>query len=363
MAELALDTVAVGEGGLEALPEVGQRRGNPGFEMPQRYDTVTRAARDGAAGAALVLAMHVLITGSSGLIGSALVPLLTAAGHQVTRLVRAVPPPHAEPWVRWDPAAGTIDMDGLERGGADAVVHLAGENLAAGRWTPARKARIRDSRVLSTRLLSEALTKLTRPPRVLVCASGIGYYGDRGAEMLTEDSPPGTGFLADVCRQWEAAAERAKQRGIRIVHVRTGIALTPAGGALAKMLLPFQLGLGGTFGTGSQYMSWIAFDDLLGAYVYALTTDALSGPVNAAAPNPATNLEFTQTLGRVLSRPALLAIPGFVLRLVVGELADEGLLSSQRVTPALLLASGYQFRYPELEGALRHVLGRPGKSR
>ena len=303
--------------------------------------------------------MKVLVTGSTGLIGSGLVPLLAAAGHQVTRLVRAPPPPHAEPWLRWDPAAGSIDAAGLERAGFEAVVHLSGENVAAGRWTPERKARIRDSRVLSTRLLSDALAQLSGPPQVLVCASGIGFYGDRGAELLTEDSPPGTGFLADVCRQWEAAAEPAKRRGVRIVHLRTGIALTPAGGALAKMLLPFQLGLGGSFGTGSQYMSWIAFDDLLGAYVYALTTDTLSGPVNAAAPTPVTNLEFTQTLGRVLSRPALLAIPGFVLRLVVGELADEGLLSSQRATPARLLAAGYRFRYPDLEGALRRVLRRP----
>lgn len=299
--------------------------------------------------------MRVLVSGSSGLLGSALVPVLTAGGHRVTRLVRAQPT-SGEDAVRWDPAAGTIDQAGLE--GFDAVVHLAGENLAAKRWTPEQKARIRDSRVRSTRVLCQALAQLRQPPKVLLSASAVGYYGDRGTEMLREETLPGSGFLADVAREWEAAAQPARQRGIRVVHSRTGIVLTPKGGALAKLLLPFQLGLGGTLGTGSHYMSWIALDDLLGAFVHALTTETLSGPVNVVAPNPLTNREFTDTFGRVLSRPVLLAVPKFVLRLALGEMADGALLTSQRAVPDRLLASGYRFRYPDLEGALRHVLGR-----
>ncbi|MBI3328961.1 MAG: TIGR01777 family protein, partial [Nitrospinae bacterium] len=244
------------------------------------------------------LPMNVVVTGSSGLIGSALVSFLVSGGHRVTRLVRSrARPGDAE--VQWDPAAGTLETAGLE--GLDAVVHLAGENIAAGRWTAERKARIRDSRVKGTQFLCDTLTRLAQPPKALVCASAIGYYADRGEEILREESPPGLGFLAEVCRAWEAAAAPAAQKGVRVVHLRIGVVLSPAGGALAKMLTPFKMGLGGRVGSGRQYMSWIALDDLVGVIHHALTTDTLQGPVNAVAPRPVTNLEFTTTVGGVLS--------------------------------------------------------------
>lgn len=298
--------------------------------------------------------MRILVTGSSGLIGSALVSSLTSGGHSVTRLVRTEPQP-GRPEVRWDPAAGWIDTAGLE--GHEGVVHLAGENIT-GRWTPAKKARLRDSRVKGTRLLAESLAKLTQPPRVLVCASAVGYYGDRGEEILREESAAGRGFLAEVCRQWEAAAQPAAEKGIRVVLLRIGVVLSPKGGALATMLLPFRLGLGGKIGSGKQYISWISLDDLVGIIEYALTTESLRGVVNAVAPQAVTNLEFTKTLGRVLRRPTLFPMPAFAARLALGELADELLLASARVEPARIRAAGYQFRYPELEGALRHLLGK-----
>ncbi len=297
--------------------------------------------------------MNILVTGSTGFIGSALVPFLTTGGHRVTRLVRSLPRP-GELAVRWDPEVGTVEMAGLE--GLDGVVHLAGENLAAGRWTAEKKARIRDSRVQATRLLCESLAGLSHPPKVLVCASAIGYYGNRGDEVLPEESAPGSGFLAGVCREWEAAAAPAAQKRIRVVHMRFGVVLDPVGGALAKMLVPFRLGLGGPIGTGQQYMSWITLDDAVGVVQHALTTDTLQGPANAVAPNPVTNREFTKTLGRVLRRPTMFPMPGFAARLVFGEMADELLLSSTRVEPRRLLAAGYGFRYPELEGALQHLL-------
>ena len=296
--------------------------------------------------------MKVLVTGSTGFIGSALVSALTAAGHQVTRLVRKLA---GAGEVRWDPAAGAIDTGGLE--GHDAVVHLAGENIA-GRWTAAKKQRIRESRVNGTRLLAEALAKLSRRPRALVCASAIGYYGDRGEEKLREGSPPGKGFLAEACVAWEAAAKPAADAGLRVVHLRIGVVLHPKGGALKQMLLPFKLGLGGVIGSGRQYMSWIALDDLIGIFQHALANDSLRGPANAVAPNPATNREFTKSLGQVLSRPTIFPMPAFAARLAFGEMADELLLASTRVEPARLAASGYSFAYPQLEATLRHQLGR-----
>lgn len=299
--------------------------------------------------------MDVLVTGASGLVGSALVPFLTAGGHHVTRLVRSTPPPGAAA-VHWNPETRSIATPGLE--GMDAVVHLAGENIATGRWTPEKKARIRHSRVHGTRVLCEALAQLAEPPRVLVSASAIGYYGDRGAEVLREQSRPGTDFLAQVCRDWEAATAPAVKRGIRVVPLRIGIVLSPAGGALAKMLRPFKMGVGGVIGTGQQYMSWIALDDLVGVIQHALVTETLQGPVNAVAPQAVTNREFTQTLGQVLGRPTLLPLPTFAARLAFGEMADALLLASTRVEPARLQETGYPFRYPDLAGALRHLLGK-----
>ncbi len=297
--------------------------------------------------------MHVAVTGSSGLIGSALVSFLGTDRHQVTRLVRRSPAGGGE--VQWDPAEGILDPSRLD--GVDALVHLAGENIASGRWTPGRKAEIRRSRVESTKRLCESLARLVRPPKALVSASAVGYYGDRGEEILREDSPPGTDFLATVCREWEAATEPASRAGVRVVQLRIGVVLSQAGGALKKMLLPFKLGLGGRIGSGAQFMSWIALGDVVGAIGHALGAESLAGPVNAVAPAPVTNAEFTRTLARVLRRPALAPMPAVMARLAFGELADALLLASARVVPTRLEGSGYRFRYPALEGALRHLLG------
>lgn len=298
--------------------------------------------------------MTVLVSGSHGFIGSALVPFLTTGGHRVIRLVRS-PQPSREPQSEWNPSTGVLNAGELD--GVDAVVHLAGESIADGRWTDERKRRIRESRVTGTRLLCESLARLPKPPRVIVCASAIGYYGDRGDETLTESSAKGSGFLAQLCEEWERATEPAARRGIRVVLLRIGVVLSPAGGALAKMLPPFRLGLGGPLGHGRQVMSWIAIDDAIGAIHHALVTDRLQGPVNLAAPHPVTNQEFTRVLGRVLARPAVLPVPPFALRLLFGELADEALLAGAKVLPARLLDTGYAFRFPELDPALRHLLG------
>jgi len=300
------------------------------------------------------MTMDILITGASGLVGSALIPLLTTAGHQITRLVRS--PPRSEQEIQWDPQTGMRNFARLE--GLDAVIHLAGESIAAGRWTEEQKRRIRDSRVTGTQTLCTALTQLALPPKVLISASALGYYGDRGEEILYEGSPPGRGFLPEVCIAWEEATKPAEKSGIRVVLLRIGIVLSPTGGALAKMLLPFKLGLGGVVGSGQQYMSWIALDDVIGAIAHALTTEALWGPVNCVAPNPVTNREFTKTLGHVLNRPTLFPVPAFVLRLTLGEMANDLLLSGARLEPRRLLETQYRFHYPQLEGALRYVLGK-----
>lgn len=273
--------------------------------------------------------MRILISGSSGLIGSALVPFLSAQGHTVTRLVRSKTQSPDD--VVWDLVAGTIDRGKLE--GFDAVVHLAGESIASGRWTAMRKARIRESRVNGTRLLATALAGLEHRPRVLVCASAMGYYGDRGDEILREDSPAGKGFLADVSRAWEQAADPARERGIRVLHLRTGLVLAATGGALARMLPPFKLGVGGVIGGGRQYWSWITLDDHVAAIHHVLVNASLVGPVNLVVPRAVTNREFTQALGRVLSRPTLFPLPAFAARLLLGEMADELLLASQRLEP------------------------------
>lgn len=299
-------------------------------------------------------AMNILVTGSTGLVGSAVVSFLTTGGHRVLRLVRGSVRGPEE--VGWDPHTGTIDSAKLE--GLDGVVHLAGENIATGRWNGAKKARIRDSRVNGTRLLSETLAKLERKPRVLVSASAIGFYGDRGDEVLTENSAPGSGFLSEVCRQWEAATQPAKDAGIRVVHLRIGVVLTPRGGALAKMLTPFKLCAGGIVGNGKQFWSWIALDDVVGAVHHTLTQEELSGPVNAVAPDALTNRDFTKILGKVLRRPTIAPLPAFVVKLLLGEMGQELLLASTRVVPLRLQQTGYQFRCPTLEVALRHMLGR-----
>ncbi len=301
--------------------------------------------------------MLVAVTGSTGLIGTALVRRLTGEGHQVLRLVRSRP--QGPQQAHWDPAAGRIDAGALA--GADAVVHLAGKGIGDNlRWTRRVKREILDSRVQGTRLLATTLAGLGGGPRVLVCASGIHYYGDHGDELLTEQSASGQGFLAEVCRRWEAAADPARAAGIRVVHLRTAL-VQAANGVLARQFLLFRLGLGGRLGSGRQWWSWIALDDVVGLYRHALATAELAGPVNAAAPNPVTNAEHAATVARVLRRPALLHVPRFGPRLLLGDLGDV-LFDSIRVQPAVALASGYRFAFPELEPALRHALGPPGRA-
>jgi len=294
--------------------------------------------------------MRILLSGASGLIGSALAKRLDASS-EVVRLVRRDPLSAASE-IRWDPAAGRIEPKQLE--GFDAVVHLAGENIGAGRWTAAKKARVRSSRVEGTLLLAKTLAGLNQPPKVLVSASAVGYYGDRGDEKLDESSGPGTGFLAEVCRAWEEAAMTAAEAGIRVVLARFGVVLSPEGGALARLLPLFRFGLGGRLGSGRQYMSWIALEDAVGAIAFALENDSLRGPVNVTSPQPVTNRQFTQTLGRVVRRPTLLHAPAIALRAVLGEMADEMLLASVRVYPRRLLEAGFSFSKPALEMALAH---------
>lgn len=297
--------------------------------------------------------LRIAVTGTSGLVGSQLIPFLTTGGHTAYKLVRQRAS-RANCEIAWNPAAGTIDADALA--GMDAVIHLAGDSIAEGRWTDAKKQRILASRLTGTRLIAETLANMPNPPKVLICASAIGYYGDRGSETLTEDSAPGDLFLSDVCQQWEAATAPAREAGIRVVIVRFGIILSMSGGALAKMLLPFQMGAGGVLGSGEQYMSWIALDDAIGAIYHAMLTPDLSGVVNLTAPHPVTNREFTRTMSKVLFRPAIAPVPAAGMRVAFGQMADELLLASTRVLPTRL--EGYAFRYPQLEPALRHILGR-----
>lgn len=304
--------------------------------------------------------VNVLVSGSHGLIGSALVPALEAGGHTVRRLVRRSGPAAASGAdVAWDPEAGTVDEEGLEGGGGvDGVVHLAGAGVGDKRWSDERKALIRRSRVEATHALSSALARMSTPPGVMVSGSAVGFYGDRGSEVLTEDSAGGSGFLAEVCRDWEAATAPAADAGTRVVNIRTGIVMSPRGGALKKQLPLFRLGLGGKLGDGRQYTSWVSIEDEVGAIVHALRSEALRGPVNVTAPEPVTAGELARVLGSVLRRPALLAVPRLALKVVLGgELAGE-LLGSQRALPSRLSADGYTFGHPELEGALRALLGR-----
>ena len=295
--------------------------------------------------------MKILIAGSSGLIGSALVTRLKQERHQVSRLVRR--PPASADEIQWDPAIGTIDEARLE--GIEAVIHLGGVSIAGKRWNDAYKREIRDSRVNSTRLLSEALARMPQKPAVFLCASALGYYGERGDEVLTEDAPKGDGFLPDITAEWEAATAPASEAGIRVCNMRIGVVLSKTGELPRSLLLPFKLGLGGKLGNGRQYMSWIHIDDVVGAFTHALSAPSLHGPVNLSSPNPITNAEFTRALARVLSRPAIFTVPRFALRVAMGELAEFALASS-RMQPERLEESGFNFRWEDVESALRDIL-------
>jgi uncharacterized protein len=293
---------------------------------------------------------RILISGASGLIGAALIAALEKRGDAVSKLVRRAPRNQRE--IRWDPMQ---DLPAPLVSGFDAVIHLSGETVA-GRWNERKKRRIRDSRVVSTRNLATALAKAHDPPKTFACASAIGYYGNRGDEVLTEESPSGEGFLAEVSRQWEEATQPAAQAGIRVVNLRIGVVLSREGGALKQMLLPFRLGLGGKIGKGRQWFSCIHIDDLVAAVLHTMEHSDMRGPVNMVAPSPVTNAEFTKALAKVLKRRAFFAVPGFMVRLAFGEFAEEGLLASARVIPEELNENGFQFRYPELAMAFRNLV-------
>ncbi len=297
---------------------------------------------------------RIAVSGADGLVGSALLQRLESLGAQPVRLVRRPPrDPNLE--VQWSQERGLLDPARLE--GVAAVVHLAGENVAGGRWTAARKQRIRDSRVIGTEALCTSLARLSARPETLVCASATGFYGDRGDEVLDESSPSGQGFLPEVCRGWEEACAPARAAGVRVVNLRIGVVLSRHGGALAKMLTPFRLGVGGRIGNGRQWMSWLSREDLVGAIVHALSRPELSGPVNAVSPQPVTNAEFTRTLGGVLRRPTIFPLPAVVARLALGQMADDLLLASVRVLPTQLQQTGYEFQHPELRSCLTAEVG------
>ncbi|MGA8142729.1 MAG: TIGR01777 family oxidoreductase [Candidatus Acidiferrales bacterium] len=294
--------------------------------------------------------MKILISGSSGLVGSAASAALQSDGHNVGHLVR--PGGASRPGeIRWDPMQATVDVPAME--GTDVVIHLSGAGIADGRWTSERKKLLRSSRIDTTRVLVDSLSRLKQKPRTLLVASAIGYYGDCGDEVLTESSANGTDFLALLCRDWEAEARRAAALGIRTVMLRFGVVLSGKGGALPRMLTPFKLGLGGRLGSGRQWMSWIGIEDVIGIIRYAIANEQVSGPVNVVAPNPVRNQEFTRLLAGMLHRPAIFPAPEFILRLAMGEMADAVLLASDRVQPERILAAGYGFRFQILEPALR----------
>lgn len=297
--------------------------------------------------------MKILVSGSHGLVGRALIESLLADGHTVSRLIRETPGKETSD-IEWNPERGTIDSAKLI--GFDAVVHLAGESIASGRWTSEKKQKIRESRIKGTQLLTKALAESSEPPAVLVSASAIGFYGDRGDELLTEESSSGNDFLAEVCVEWERATSAAEEKEIRVVKTRLGIVLDKKGGALGKMLPPFRMGIGGKIGTGKQWMSWIALDDVVSALEFVIEQESITGAVNFVAPNPVTNASFTSTLGKTLGRPTFLPIPVFGARLAFGEMADSLLLSSQRVAPARLNEMGFHFKYTHLKDALSDIL-------
>ena len=297
--------------------------------------------------------MKVMMAGSSGLIGTALVRLLLDEGHEVLRLVRRAPA--ADDEVQWDPAADSMDTEALD--GVEAVIHLGGASIAGQRWTAAYKQEIRDSRIRSTRLISETIAQSDSKPAVFLCASALGYYADRADEILTENSPKGEGFLADVTEEWERATLSASDAGVRVCNMRIGVVLSATGELPRSMLTPFRFGLGGKLGNGRQYMSWIHIEDVARAFAFVLKTKSLDGPINLAAPNPVTNAEFTKALGRVLSRPTLFKVPGFALRIAMGEMAQFA-LGSARLYPLKLTQSGFMYRWNDIEPALRDILGR-----
>jgi uncharacterized protein (TIGR01777 family) len=300
--------------------------------------------------------MRVLVTGSNGFIGRALVPSLGNAGHEVTRLVRGTSTGPGT--VSWDPATGKLDAADVD--GMDAVIHLAGEGIASRRWSSTQMARVIDSRTQGTSLLSRALSETSRPPAVLLSASAVGYYGDRGDEIVTEDDGPGRGFLAEVCQQWEASTSAAEQVGIRVVHLRTAsMVLAPSGGALGRLLPLFRFGLGGRLGPGDQWMTWIGLDDEIGAMMFLLSADQVAGPVNLSAPEPVTNAQFTRALSHALHRPAVIPVPATALHLVLGrQMANEMLLSGARVQSTKLQSAGFPFRHTDLAEALSTMLAR-----
>jgi len=297
--------------------------------------------------------LNIVITGASGLIGSVLRPFLSTGGHRVFRLVRQKPVSEDE--LFWDPRKGRIDLDKI--GPVDVIIHLAGENLATGRWTTAKRRRIMESRTRSTKLIAETAINLNPRPKVLVSASAIGYYGDRGPETLSEKSDRGSDFISEVCERWEKAAAPVEGKGIRTVFMRIGVVLTPRGGALKKMLPVFKSGFGGRLGSGKQVMSWVGIDDVIGAIYHAIGEERLEGPVNVVSPFPVTNARFSKTLGKVVRRPVLLRTPETAIKAVFGQMGKEIVLSSTRVLPEKLLSSGYRFRTPDLEETLRHLLG------
>lgn len=300
--------------------------------------------------------LTIAVTGSSGLIGSDLRHFLTTGGHRVIPLVRDRRRLGGDS-IFWNPATGEIDAEGLAR--ADAVVHLAGVSLVSGRWTAARKRAIERSRVQGTELVARTLAELGQDgPRVLVSSSAVGYYGDRGGTLLDESATPGKGFLAEVCRKWEAATKPAEQAGVRVVHVRTGPALSPAGGMLGKMLLPFKMGVGGRLGSGTQYISWIDLDDLVALFLHAIYTDSLAGPLNATAPHPVTNATFTSAFGRTVGRPTVLPVPALAVKAAFGQLGTEALLWGQRVIPKKATESGFSYFYEGVDESLAFQLGR-----
>lgn len=298
----------------------------------------------------------VAITGATGLVGKALSRLLNAQGSSVVAVTRT-DGANYDNTIRWDPEKGVLNPSRLES--IDAIVHLAGENIAAGRWNQAMKNRIRNSRVHGTRSLVQSLSQIEKRPKTLISASAVGFYGERGDRVLDESAAVGTGFLAEVCQQWEAEAMAAESLGMRVVCVRVGVVMSPRGGALAKMLVPFKLGAGGVVGSGKQYWSWIGLNDLARVFAFCVENDSLRGPVNAVSPESMTNHDFTKVLGQVLHRPTIFPLPAFMARLMLGEMADELLLSSTRVTPQKLLKAGFQFEQPDLTSCLEHELGTP----